>query len=228
MKIFIICCLLFIHVNMCIFIRGFRVSIRVSGIRRFGFGDGFPHESVSGSGSGFDFGFRFWVHGDSTRSEPDPLTSLGCWQHPGTSRCGTFCRPGPRQPRLHCQTWSRHAVQELIFHQKTRARCCRATLELTSVDTIIPMLMFVVGLQFELAQIMEPHVHTSIPNNLLASLNISMSASSGSSRCCSDSRQRENDQGSGHPLIQPNSVQPSASTSLRRGWTHKGIHAQHH
>ena len=56
MKIFIICCLLFIHVNMCIFIRGFRVSIRVSGIRGFGFGDGFPPESVSGSGSGFGFG----------------------------------------------------------------------------------------------------------------------------------------------------------------------------
>ena len=74
MKIFIICCLLFIHVNMCIFIRGFRVSILVSGIRGFGFGDGFPPESVSGSG--FDFGFRFWVHGDSTRSEPDPLTFL--------------------------------------------------------------------------------------------------------------------------------------------------------
>jgi len=74
MKIFIICCLLFIHVNMCIFIRGFRVSIRVSGIRGFGFGDGFPPESVSDSG--FNFGFRFWVHGDSTRSEPDPLSSL--------------------------------------------------------------------------------------------------------------------------------------------------------
>ena len=74
MKILIICCLLFIHVNMCIFIRGFRVSIRVSGIRGFGFGDGFPPESVSGSG--FDFVFWFWVHGDSTRSEPDPLPSL--------------------------------------------------------------------------------------------------------------------------------------------------------
>jgi len=81
MKIFIIYCLLFIHVNMCIFICGFRVSIRVSGIRGFGFGDGFPPESVSGSGSGFDFGFRFWVHGDSTRSEPDPLPSLP-WTDP--------------------------------------------------------------------------------------------------------------------------------------------------
>ena len=76
MKIFIICCLLFIHVNMCIYIRGFRVSVRVSGIRGFGFGDGFPPESVFGVDSGFDFGFRFWVHGDSTRSEPDPLPSL--------------------------------------------------------------------------------------------------------------------------------------------------------
>ena len=76
MKIYINYCLLFIHVNMCIFIRGFRVSIRVSGIHGFGFGDGFPPESVSVSGSGFDFGFRFWVHGDSTRSEPDPLPFL--------------------------------------------------------------------------------------------------------------------------------------------------------
>ena len=83
MKIFIICCLLFIHVNMCIFIRGFRVSIRVSGIRGFGFGDGFPPESVSGSGSGFDFGFRFWVHGDSTRSESDPLPFLVRWDQFG-------------------------------------------------------------------------------------------------------------------------------------------------
>ena len=74
MKIFIICCLLFIHVNMCIFIHGFWVSIRVSDIHGFGFGDGFPPESVSGSG--FDFGFRFWVHEDSTQSEPDPLPSL--------------------------------------------------------------------------------------------------------------------------------------------------------
>ena len=30
--------------------------------------------------SGFGFGFRFWVHGDSTRCEPDPLPSLG-WKH---------------------------------------------------------------------------------------------------------------------------------------------------
>jgi hypothetical protein len=66
MKIFIICCILFIHVNMCIFIRGFRVSIRVLGIRGFGFGDGFPPELVFGSGSGFNFGFWFLVHGDFT------------------------------------------------------------------------------------------------------------------------------------------------------------------
>jgi hypothetical protein len=63
MKIFILYCLLFIHVNMCIFICGFRVSVRVSGIRGFGFGDGFPPESVFGSGSGFDFGFRVSVLG---------------------------------------------------------------------------------------------------------------------------------------------------------------------
>jgi hypothetical protein len=41
---------------MCIFIHGFRVSIRVLGIRGFGFSDGFPPKSVLGSGSGFDFG----------------------------------------------------------------------------------------------------------------------------------------------------------------------------
>jgi hypothetical protein len=46
------------------------------GIRGFGFGDGFPPELVFGSGSGFDFGFWFLVHGDFTRSKPDPLTSL--------------------------------------------------------------------------------------------------------------------------------------------------------
>jgi hypothetical protein len=80
MKIFIICCLLFIHVNMCIFICGFRVSIRVSvqvsGIREFSFGNRFSPESVFGSGLGFDFRFWFWVHRDSTRSESDPLPSL--------------------------------------------------------------------------------------------------------------------------------------------------------
>ena len=64
-------CLLFIHVNMYIYIMyifikslycyyyvdiesGFRVSIRVSGIRGFGFGEGLLPESVFGSVSGFD------------------------------------------------------------------------------------------------------------------------------------------------------------------------------
>ena len=45
---------------MCISIRGFRVSIRVSGIHGFGFGDGFPPESVSGFGFG------------CTETPPDP------------------------------------------------------------------------------------------------------------------------------------------------------------
>jgi hypothetical protein len=36
---------------------GFRVSVRVSGIRGFSFGDGFSSESVFGLDSGFDFGF---------------------------------------------------------------------------------------------------------------------------------------------------------------------------
>ena len=61
-------------VYTCEYVYFSRVSGMVSGIRGFGFGDGFPPESVSGSG--FYFGFRFWVHGDSTRSEPDPLPSL--------------------------------------------------------------------------------------------------------------------------------------------------------
>jgi hypothetical protein len=78
MKIFIICCLLFIHVNMCIFIRRFRVSIRVSGIRS---GFGYPRVWFwwwisTRIGFRFGFEFQFWVHGDSTQSEPDLLPSL--------------------------------------------------------------------------------------------------------------------------------------------------------
>ena len=81
MKIFIIYCLLFIHVNMCIYIMhmfikspyfsyyvaiqsGFRISIRVLGIRGFGFGDGLSPESVFGAVSGFGFG--------CTETPPDP------------------------------------------------------------------------------------------------------------------------------------------------------------
>jgi hypothetical protein len=63
MKIFIICCLLFIHVNMCIFIRGFWVSIRVSGIRS---GFGYPRVLFwwwisTRIGVRFGFGFRLRV-----------------------------------------------------------------------------------------------------------------------------------------------------------------------
>ena len=65
---------------------GFRVSVRVSDIRGFGFGDGFPPESVFEADSGFDFRFRFWVHGDSTRSEPDPLPSLDMQQQQNTNQ----------------------------------------------------------------------------------------------------------------------------------------------
>ena len=92
MKIFIICCLLFIHVNMCIYIMhmfikspyfsyyvaiqsGFRVSIRVSGIRGFGFGDGFPPESVFGADSDFGFG--------CTETPPDP----------NPTRCHPYLKP---------------------------------------------------------------------------------------------------------------------------------------
>jgi hypothetical protein len=40
---------------------GVRVSVRVSGIRGFGFGDRFPPESVFDSGSGFNFEYpRVW------------------------------------------------------------------------------------------------------------------------------------------------------------------------
>ena len=63
------------------------------GIRGFGFGDGFPPESVSGSGSGFDFGFRFWVHGDSTRSEPDPLPALTTSRVIENNPCQKYTRP---------------------------------------------------------------------------------------------------------------------------------------
>ena len=68
MKIFIICYLLYIHVNMCIYIMhmfmycscyvaiqsGFQVSIRVSGIHGFGFRDELSPESVFGAVSGSD------------------------------------------------------------------------------------------------------------------------------------------------------------------------------
>ena len=80
MKIFIICCLLFIHVNMCIFICGFRASFgfRVSAglVLVMDFHPNRFRVRVRVSISGFDFGFRLWVHGDSTRSEPDLLPSL--------------------------------------------------------------------------------------------------------------------------------------------------------
>ena len=52
----------------------------------FGFGTEFPPESVSVLDSDFDFGFRFWVHGDSTRSKPDPLSSLALIRYPISSR----------------------------------------------------------------------------------------------------------------------------------------------
>jgi hypothetical protein len=56
---------------------GFRVSNRVSVIRGFGFGHEFSPESVFESVSGFKFGFWFLVPRHSTRSELDPLPSLG-------------------------------------------------------------------------------------------------------------------------------------------------------
>jgi hypothetical protein len=63
MKIFIICYLLFIHVNMCIFIHGFWVSIWVSGIH---LGFGYPRVWFwwwisTRIGVRFGFGFQLWV-----------------------------------------------------------------------------------------------------------------------------------------------------------------------
>ena len=93
MKIFIICCLLFIHVNMCIFIRGFRVSIRVSDICGFDFGDGFPPKSISSS----DFNF------ECTDTPPDtnPAVVVLADQPPSS------CRPRPasreHRPGRQCQ-----------------------------------------------------------------------------------------------------------------------------
>jgi hypothetical protein len=89
MKIFIICCLLFIHVNTCIFIRGFRVSIRVLGIRS-GFGYPFGFRVSAGLVFVMDFhpnrcsvrvrvstsSFGFGCTETPPRSEPDPLPSL--------------------------------------------------------------------------------------------------------------------------------------------------------
>ena len=74
---------------------------RVSGIRGFGFGDGFPPESVSG----FDFGFRFWMYGDSTRSEPDPLSFLLKAHRPDERRDGFLSE-------LQTQILERHLREE--------------------------------------------------------------------------------------------------------------------
>ena len=105
MEIFIICCLLFIRVNMCIYVMhmfiespyfsyyvviqsGFRVSIRVLGIRGFGFGDGLSPESVFGAVLGFGLRFRVRVHRDTTRSESAPLPSLRGEKLPPERRSG--------------------------------------------------------------------------------------------------------------------------------------------
>jgi hypothetical protein len=87
MKIFIIYCLLFIHVNMCIFIRGFWVSIRVSGIR-----SGFEYPRVwfwfwwwisTRIGFRFEFRFRFRVSGLGARRlhpiRTRPVAILSWW-----------------------------------------------------------------------------------------------------------------------------------------------------
>jgi len=54
---------------------GLSVGFRVSA--GFGFGHEFAPELEFGSGSSFKFGFQFWVPSHSTRTEPDPLPSLG-------------------------------------------------------------------------------------------------------------------------------------------------------
>jgi hypothetical protein len=150
MKIFIICCLLFIHVNMCIFIRGFRVSVWVLGIRGFGFVMDFHPKRFSG----FDFGFWFWVHGDSTRSEPDLLPSLGSavvtgslpptWATEGTGRRrgarppltgATACMHAPAADGTRTRTQSRTRSCGMAWHvdrptcvRRDRARPSRTVL----------------------------------------------------------------------------------------------------
>ena len=56
---------------------GFGLSVRFRVSTGFSFGFEFVPELELRSGSGFKFGFRFWVPRYSTRTEPDPLPSLG-------------------------------------------------------------------------------------------------------------------------------------------------------
>ena len=65
---------------------GFGLSVRFRVSAGFGFGFEFVPELEFGSGSGFKFGFRFWVPRYSTRTEPDPLPSLG-----SIDRAQRFC-----------------------------------------------------------------------------------------------------------------------------------------
>jgi hypothetical protein len=124
MKIFIICCLLFIHVNMCIFIRRFRVSIRVSGIRS---GFGYPRVWFwwwisTRIGFRFGFEFQFWVHGDSTRSEPDPLPSLikhkRSWYKKNVQNY-TYYKVTSRSGQQYAHRFGRQYIYVLMYHERT-------------------------------------------------------------------------------------------------------------
>jgi hypothetical protein len=105
MKIFIICCLLFIHVNVCIFIRGFRVSIQVLGIR-----SGFGYLRVwfwwwisTRIGVLFGFGFRLRV------------SVLGARRlHPIRTRPVAILDPG-RSRVITCHSWEIENILLLLL-----------------------------------------------------------------------------------------------------------------
>ena len=78
------------------------IYLRVSGIHsgfgypRFGFGDVFPPESVSGSDSDFDFGFGFRC----TETPPDPNLT----RHSYSRRRAAIDAAGATAPRLAAGT----------------------------------------------------------------------------------------------------------------------------
>ena len=87
MKIFIFYCLLFIHVNMCIYIMNMFIEspycyYYVAIESGFGFGDELSPESVFGAVLSFDLGCRVRVYRDFTdlnppRCHPYPCSSFG-------------------------------------------------------------------------------------------------------------------------------------------------------
>ena len=93
MKIFIICCLLFIHVNMCIFIHGFRVSAGLVLVMDF-----HPNRfrvRIRVSISGFGFG--------CTETPPDP----------NPTRCHSYRRLARGSPARRWFGWLAFLCTEL-------------------------------------------------------------------------------------------------------------------